>query len=60
MKLERIVLGYPDMDRIIVDRVKDLPKYNLDAVTSYDVRLAGLTKEEMDRILEMLMQVRQS
>ena len=45
MKLIRIVLCYPDMDRIIVDREKDLEKYDLSKVSSYDV-LASLTAKE--------------
>ena len=39
MKIGRLWLCYPDMDRIIIDKIQDLAKYDLSKVSSIDVRL---------------------
>lgn len=48
MKLLRTVLCYPDMDRIIVEKEKDLVKYDLSKVSSFDMTIE-MTPEEFQR-----------
>ena len=51
MKINRITLCYPDMDRIIVDREKDLEKYDLAKVSGVDVSVS-LSLDEFNALRE--------
>ena len=51
MKIGRIVLCYPDMDRIIVDRKEQLEKYDLSKISAADV-LVNLSVEEFKTLIE--------
>lgn len=58
MKIERIILCYPDMDRIIVEKPKGgliedaLSRFDLSKVTGLDVTVS-LTVEEFHRLRGM-------
>lgn len=45
MKIERIVLAYPDMDRLIVAKEEHLSRFDLSKVT-YIEYTASMTPEE--------------
>lgn len=51
MRLGRIVLCYPDGDRIIVDKEKDLEKYDLGKASAVDV-VVSLSVEEFAAVRE--------
>lgn len=51
MRMGRMLLCFPDGDRIIVDRLPDLAKYNMDQVSAVDVTLS-LSMEEFAAIRE--------
>ena len=52
MKIDRIVLCYPDMDRIIVEKEENLKKFDLSKVSALDVT-ASMTLEEFHRFRAM-------
>jgi hypothetical protein len=51
VKIERIVLCYPDMDRIIVDKREQLVKFDLSKISGADVRVV-LSAEEFRALIE--------
>ena len=50
MKILRIVLCYPDMDKIIVDKEQDLVKYRLEECSGADVQVS-LSMDEFRALL---------
>lgn len=53
MQIERTVLCFPDMDRIIVDKLEKLGKYNLEAVNGVNVEIS-MSVPEFRALLEKI------
>ena len=51
MKVGRIVLCYPDMDRIVVDKKQDLGRYDLSKINAAEVKVI-LSVEEFKALIE--------
>lgn len=53
MRLIRMLLCFPDGDKIIVENEAGLQKFNLDAVKTFEVNVS-LTREEFEKLRESL------
>jgi hypothetical protein len=51
MRLMRIVLCFPDGDKIIVENEESLVKFNLDAVKTFEVQVST-SREEFEKLRE--------